>query len=86
MKADEVQAIMAGYLVGTGLQEPNGFEGREVTISYTGDHRTDIAYVSPEGEVVMRDATVYRHNADSADWGIVRFKESKVVEVSFHPD
>ncbi|MFC1766556.1 hypothetical protein ACFL6U_31315 [Planctomycetota bacterium] len=81
MSVDEVEAVMAGYPGGIGwrfvsdLNEP-------IKLCYAGDR----IEVSPSADGTINNHAVYSYCEKCVDSGIVRFKKSKVVDVSFSPD
>ena len=89
MTIEEVETIMGGYIHGTGWpSNPHASEPQQ-TLADLGTGRQFTAIDTPEGEITIKGARVYRHSDDgsqNADWGIVEFEEGRVVSVSFSPD
>jgi len=89
MTVEEVEAIMAGYIQGTGFPANPYSEGEEDELVDLGTGRRFHTVDTPEGEMEIVGSKVYRHSDDgayNADWGIVEFEHGRVVSVSFSPD
>jgi hypothetical protein len=87
MSVEEVESIMGTYMKGTGW--PAGPASSSDTLTEVGTGIRVRTSVSPSGELEVDDSIVYRHSNDAAfnsDWGIVKFKDGKVVETVFMPD
>ncbi len=85
MERAQVEAIMGKYIHGTGWPANPYSTGEGVlrTDSLSGSAYPTVA--SPNGQLELKDCIVYRHRQDS-DWGVVRFREGRVVSVEFLPD
>lgn len=91
MTEPEVWQIMGRYLEGTGwpaspFDNPTNGPG---TLTDAGSGSQYSTSNSPSGEVVIREAIVFRHSTDGAfnsDWGIVSLSSGRVVRVEFSPD
>lgn len=71
MTAEEVDGVMSKYIKGSGIPPVGNFASDE------------------NGQLKLKDSIVYRHSNDgafNADWGVVKFKDGKVVDVEFLPD
>jgi hypothetical protein len=91
MTETQVRDIMGRYMEGTGWPA-NPFDTRTNAISTLTDVGSGAQYstaTSPAGEMVIRDALVFRHSNDGAfdsDWGIILLSSGRVVSVQFSPD
>jgi hypothetical protein len=87
MDRPQVESLMGKYLRGTGFPaHPLGFGG---SLQDVGSGRTYSTATGANGQLELVDSVVYRHTHEgwgNADWGIVRFQQGRVVEVSFSPD
>jgi hypothetical protein len=81
-RADTMQ-IMGRYLRGSGWQGP---PGKRINIVGGGSYDT---FSNESGQLAITGCQIFRHsdhpNHDS-DWGIVCFREERVVSVEFAPD
>jgi hypothetical protein len=77
MPLPEVDEIMEDHL-----------KGVNPTMRPWGDNNLETLreIVDAEGQVGYEGTIVYRHSDDSADWGIVTFRNSQVVDVEFSRD
>ncbi|NMO16044.1 hypothetical protein HPC49_01575 [Pyxidicoccus fallax] len=87
MTQAEVEAIMGRYLHGTGWPahplSPTG------TVVDAASGATHASTSTPRGELALAGSIVYRHTNEgwaNSDWGIVRFENGRVSDVSFSPD
>lgn len=84
----EARRIMARYVEGTGWPSP--VDGRRTDGSLQHDlGATPPTNSTPQTELALRDALVFRHSthpAFNSDWGIVKLKHGRVTGVSFSPD
>jgi hypothetical protein len=90
MTAPQVEAIMGKYIHGTGWPALPGTKAGDVsTLTEIGSNETVQTSVSSLGELAIENAVVYRHSEEAAynsDWGVVTFKDGKVVSTDFMPD
>jgi len=89
MTVAEVEAIMGGYMKGTGWPAMPDSGSSTGQLTEVGSGITMSTSNSPSGELVIQDSITYRHSNDGAfnsDWGIVTFKDGKVVARTFMPD
>jgi hypothetical protein len=84
MDRQQVDAIMGKYMKGTGFPA-NPYSPSGGTLQEASSGSTYATKTGPDGQLELVDAIVYRHT-DNADWGIVRFREGRVVTVEFSPD
>ena len=86
MDEAQVRRIMDGYMLGTGIPTLRPGAGAIIDSSSGVEYPTNNV---AGGEMVIQGALVFRHSNDGAfncDWGIVRFHDGRVVDVSFSPD
>ncbi|WP_144370167.1 hypothetical protein [Myxococcus stipitatus] len=79
MPLEQVDAIMGHAIAGTGWPE-NPLTKAGTPIG---------ALAAEPRELQLGDSRVYRHTHEgwgNSDWGVVRFREGRVVEVAFLPD
>ena len=81
---------MAGYIRGTGWPADPFGDGRGAEslteVSTGASYQVEPA---PNGELAIRHSIVFRHSDDgrfNSDWGVVTFRDDKVVSVQFMPD
>lgn len=89
MTADQVESIMGRYMKGTGWPAIPGSPTPTGQLVEVGSGITMATANSPSGELVIQDSITYRHSNDGAfnsDWGVVKFKDGKVVAKEFMPD
>jgi hypothetical protein len=89
MTMPEVEAIMGKYMKGTGWPAPPSATSTPKPLTEVGSGTTLMTTVSSEGELTIQDGIVYRHSDDgafNADFGVVQFKDGKVVSTEFMPD
>ncbi len=90
MARAEVEQIMAGYMRGTGWPEvpfADGAGPRTLTSVSTG--ATYQTKTDPNGQLAIKDSIVFRHSNDgrlNSDWGVVTFRNGKVIAKQFMPD
>lgn len=79
MTVAKVEEVMQGYMKGVG-QKWERFTGKGDTLQETTNEDGELEY---EGKIVFRhsDAAAF-----DSDWGIVTFKNGRVVDVKFAPD
>ncbi|QSQ14203.1 hypothetical protein [Myxococcus landrumensis] len=80
MTPEQVESIMGHYLGGTGWPES--------PFTTSGSAPEDSRAGAPR-ELQIADSRVYRHTNEgwgNSDWGVVRFQDGRVVEVTFSPD
>jgi hypothetical protein len=88
MDKSEVEALMSGYIEGTGWPALST-DGQSSTLIEIGTGVTLITSATTSGELKVSDALVYRHSetADfNSDWGLIHFKNGKVTAKVFMPD
>ncbi|MCW5553532.1 MAG: hypothetical protein KIS67_15410 [Verrucomicrobiae bacterium] len=90
MSIQEVRSIMARYVEGTGWPaNPFATDG-EAVLQEAGTDRKFSTRANDAGEMEIQNSIVFRHNPDdgrfNSDWGVVKFQNSRVVNVSFLPD
>lgn len=79
MTLPEVDEVMSGHIKGVSEKWPP-FMGKADTLKETTDKNGNLTY---EGSLI------YRHSDEAAfdsDWGIVKFRNGRVVDVEFAPD
>jgi hypothetical protein len=90
MTESEVRQVMRGYTVGTGWPaDPFGDGTPPANLAQTSTGVSRPAIASLAGELAIRDAVVFRHNNDArfnSDWGVVSFRDGRVISVEFMPD
>jgi len=89
MTVAEVDAIMGEYMQGTGWRIPPGSASPTGQLTEVSSGITLATSNSPAGELVIRDSITYRHSNDGAfnsDWGVVKFKNGRVIGKRFMPD
>jgi len=89
MTVNQVEAIMGRYMKGTGWPAVPGSNSPTGQLVEVGSGITMATSNSPSGELVIQDSVTYRHSNDGAfnsDWGVVRFKNGRVVAKEFMPD
>lgn len=90
MTEAEVRRIMGRYMEGTGWPAiPGSSTNAPGTLNVVGSEARYAAEASSTGQLVIRDALVFRHSNDGAfnsDWGIVSLADGRVVKVEFSPD
>ena len=89
MTRSEVEEIMGSYMTGTGW--PAAPESSNAgTLTEVGSGAEYATTTSDSGELAIKDSIVYRwYDKDGdfdSDWGVVRFKDGKVVDVRFMMD
>lgn len=91
MTRAQVKAIMGQYMQGTGWPA-NPFSSSDGSTDSLTEIGSDSIYQTKnnaQGEMEIVDSLVYRHSDDgayNADWGVIRFKNGRVVSVEFMPD
>jgi hypothetical protein len=90
MTEAEVRVIMTGYKEGTGWPaapwQPPGFKG---TLEAPGSSNTFRTVTDTNSRIALIDSLVFRHSDDgrfNSDWGVVEFKDGRVIRVQFMPD
>ncbi len=89
MTVDQVEVIMGQYMKGTGWPAMPGSSAPTGQLVEAGSGITIATSNSPSGELVIQNSITYRHSNDGAfnsDWGVVKFKNGKVVAKKFMPD
>lgn len=89
MTVSEVEMIMGNYIKGTGWQSPRRAKTSAATPTELHSDITMKPSDNPSGEMEIQDSIVYRHSHDGAynsDWGVVEFRDGKVVGKTFMPD
>jgi hypothetical protein len=92
MTVTEVDKIMGGYIKGVGSkwQIPDQTSGRSSLLHDVGSGRSFPTDVDDDGEWKFVDSIVYRHSANDgrfdSDWGVITFRDDRVVSVQFLPD
>lgn len=89
MTVAEVESIMGEYLKGTGWPALPGTASSNGQLMEVGSGITMTTSDSFSGELAIEDSIVYRHSiggAFNSDWGVVMFKEARVVRKTFMPD
>jgi hypothetical protein len=90
MTEADVRRVMGRYKEGTGWPAAyGGMPAGTGTLTDLGTGSTHATGTTPAGEMTIQDSLVFRHSTDGAfdaDFGIVTFRNSRVVEVSFSPD
>ncbi len=89
MSEAQAENIMGRYMRGTGLRVNPAVETPPDTIRDIVSGRAFVTKMSPNGEVLLVNAIVFRHSNDSrfnADWGVIRLKKGRVIAVHFLPD
>lgn len=96
MTLAQVEAIMGGYMKGTGWPEPPPFAKGSAPQSSNPQNIKDLATGSThqieadkKGELQIVDAVTYRHSDEgeyNSDWGVVSFQNGRVSKVEFMPD
>lgn len=89
MTVTEVEAIMGNYMKGTGWPAIPGATSSAGTLTEVGSGITMTTSSTPSGELVIQDSITYRHSNDGAfnsDWGVVKFRNGRVVGKTFMPD
>jgi len=89
MTQAQVAEIMSPYMTGTNWPASvKSGETSTLTDAVSGAQYPITA--SETGELAIKDSVVYRwYDKDGdfdSDWGVVRFKDGKVVDVDFMPD
>lgn len=87
MTQAEVDQIMDGYMRGTGWPANPFADVAPLTEVSSGTSL--VAENSRDGELTIRDTVVFRHSNDgrfNSDWGVVTFRDDKVISVVFMPD
>ncbi len=75
MTATQVSAIMAEYTEGTGWPAAPGTQSPTTT--------------NTSSQLALANSLVFRHSDDgrfNSDWGVVEFKDGRVIRVQFMPD
>jgi membrane protein implicated in regulation of membrane protease activity len=90
MDEAQVRQIMDGYIEGTGwpVRVPGATQDVQQVIDPMGGG-TYATAPTAAGEMGIADSIVFRHSTDAhfnSDWGIVKFQDGRVVDVSFSPD
>lgn len=90
MSVADVDAIMAPYIKGSGWPaNPNASPGQPSTMHDVGSGRSYSLAPSIGNELKIEGAVIYRHS-DAAeynsDWGIVEFRNGKVLRITFSAD
>jgi hypothetical protein len=90
MSREEVERIMAGYIRGTGWPASPFEDGNPVgsVVEAPSGERIPCR-VSDSGELAIEGAMVFRHSEEPAydsDWGVIHFRDGRVVAVRFMPD
>ena len=89
MSVPEVEAIMGGYMKGTGWPALPGADESGGTLTEVGSGVTMDTAIDHNGEIEIKDSITYRHSNEGAfnsDWGVVKFEDGKVVGKRFMPD
>lgn len=96
MTLAQVEAIMGGYMKGTGWPEPPPFTKSPTPQSSKTQNIKDLATGSThqieadkKGELQIAGAVTYRHSDEgeyNSDWGVVSFQNGRVSKVEFMPD
>ncbi len=91
MTVAQVNAIMGKYMKGTGWP-PNPFDSGASspnTLTVLPHGSTHQTKTNNKGEMEIADAITYRHSDEAeynSDWGVVSFKNGRVVKTEFMPD
>lgn len=90
MTESQVRQIMAGYAEGTGWPAAtwpsDGTAGR---LQAAGRDTAIRTTTGTHGNLALEDSLVFRHSDDrrfNSDWGVVAFKDGRVIRVEFLPD
>jgi len=90
MTESEVRRIMANYTEGTGWPAIYGAPSNAPGILHNSGTGANFATgTSSAGQLTLNESLVFRHDTNgdfNSDWGIVTFKNGRVVCVSFSPD
>lgn len=90
MTETQVRVIMTGYKEGTGWPaapwQPTGSAG---TLETAGSSNTFRTVTDTNAQLALADSVVFRHSDDgrfNSDWGVVEFKDDRVIRIQFMPD
>jgi hypothetical protein len=89
MTVADVEAIMSGYMKGTGLSWPPIWDDKPKGFNSVSPATSGAVIKGENGEMKLAGSLVYRHSTDgayNADWGVVGFENEKVITVEFLPD
>jgi hypothetical protein len=90
MTESQVRQIMAGYKEGTGWPAaPGQHIGTAGTLQEVGSGASFRTTTGTNGNLALAESLVFRHSDDArfnSDWGVVGFKDGRVVRVEFLPD
>lgn len=90
MSVEEVRSVMKGYVEGTGWPANPFATNSESRLVAIGTGQTFQTGTSQTGEMEIKNSIVFRHTIHdgryNADFGVVEFRNRRVVSTSFLPD
>jgi hypothetical protein len=90
MSVEEVRLLMKGYVEGTGWPANPFATNKESRMVAIGTGQTFQTGTSQTGEMEIKNSVVFRHTIHdgryNADFGVVTFRNNRVVSTSFLPD